>query len=675
MSIKESIKAKTDVDLSEFTEEGQVRKLQNTAGKMVTIIGIIWSAFHLYTIGAGMLTATLQRSAHLSVGVALCFLYFPLNRKDQAGYEKLPFRDILLALAGFVSIFYIFNQYEELVTRIGQPTTLDIIMGVITILVILETARRAFGWVLPGVTVVFIAYAFLGPYLFEGLAHRGYALRRVVDHLYLTGEGIFGIPVGVSASFVFGFVLFGAFFQEVGAGLYLVKLSYATLGRFRGGPAKAAVLASGFLGSIVGSSVANTAITGSLTIPVMKKCGFKPEVAGAVETAASTNGQFLPPVMGAAAFIMAEFTGIPYVQIIFAAALPAVISYVAILSIVHLEAAKTGMKPMPKDEIPPFWATFLEGIQYWIPLIILVYYLIIIRVTPLTAAYYAILAIIALSVITKAIATYKEYCTGTSPGECIVNQVKSLGMLFFKSLDSAAKGMAGIAVACACAGIIVGIVTLTGLGMRMTMYISVLASNNLLVLLIMAAGMSIILGMGLPTTAKYVVMATLVAPAILFVEPTLPVVAVHLFIIYYAILADDTPPVGVAAYAAAAIARSDPIKTGFLGFKFDLAAFLLPFMFIYNPSLLLIDTTWYKAILIAATSVFGMYCFAAVIQRWLFTRLKIWEQAILLVIAVSMVWPNVYSDIAGLVIFSLIYFNQRARKAREDKLNISYVEA
>jgi TRAP transporter 4TM/12TM fusion protein len=671
-----AIKANHEVDLSAFTEEGQVRKLQHTAGKIVFLIGIVWSLFHLYTIGAGMLTATLQRSAHLSVGVALCFLYFPVNRKNEASYNKLPFYDILLAAAGFISIFYIFFSYEDLVTRIGQPTTTDITMGVITILLVLEAARRAFGWVLPGVTIVFIAYAFAGPYLFDALAHRGYTLRRVVDHLFLTGEGIFGIPVGVSASFVFGFVLFGCFFQEVGGGVYLVKLSYAVLGRFRGGPAKAAVMASGFLGSIVGSSVANTAITGSLTIPVMKKAGFKPEVAGAVETAASTNGQFLPPVMGAAAFIMAEFTGIPYVKIITHAALPAVISYVAILSIVHLEAAKTGMVPMPKEEIPPFWPTFLEGIQYWIPVIVLLYYLIFARLTPLTAAYYTIVAILILSIVTRAIAAYKEVSKGDIPlSQSLLNHAKGFAAMFITSLDSAAKGMAGIAVACAAAGIIVGIVTLTGLGMRMTMFISIVAGNRLLLLLLMSAGMSIILGMGLPTTAKYVVMATLVAPAILFVEPTLPVVAVHLFIIYYAILADDTPPVGVAAYAAAAIARADPIKTGFLGFKFDLAAFLLPFMFIYNPELLLIDTDWFHAILIAGTSIFGMYCFAAVIQRWLFTKLRYWEMAVLLAISISMVWPNFVSDIVGLAVFALIYFNQKRRKAYEDKMNISYIEA
>ncbi len=668
MNSKEAAARHQDIDLSKFSDEGQVRTLSGLPEKAVFIIGLLWASYHFYTLWQGAPTASLHRSAHLSVGLALCFLYFPFNRKSEASYHKLPFWDILIAVAGFVSIFYIFVNYEELVRRVGQPTRLDIFMGIIAVLAILEAARRAFGWVLPTVTVVFISYAFAGPYLFDALAHRGYRLSRVIDHLYLTGEGIFGIPIAVSATFVFGFVLFGCFLQEIGAGTYLVRLSFAVLGRFRGGPAKAAVMASGFLGSIVGSSVANTAITGSLTIPVMKRTGFKPEVAGAVETAASTNGQFMPPVMGAAAFIMAEFTGIPYVRIIAAAALPAILSYVAILAVVHLEAAKTGMKPMPKEEIPPFWQTFIGGIQYWIPVLVLLYYLIIVRLTPLTAAFNAILTIIVLNIITKLIEACKEVRAGqaTMP-EALGRKGKEFLEFFIRSLDSSAKGMAGIAVACAAAGIIVGIVTLTGLGMRMTMFISVLTSNNLFLVLLMAAGMSIILGMGLPTTAKYVVMATLVAPAILAVAPNLTTMAVHLFIIYYAILADDTPPVGVAAYAAAAIARSDPIKTGFLGFKFDLAAFWLPFMFIYNPQLLLLNTTWYKAILVAATSLFGMYCFAAVIQRWLVTRLRLWEMAILLAIAVSMVWPTVLSDVLGLTVFILIYLNQRRRKASEVK--------
>ncbi|NLC11434.1 MAG: TRAP transporter permease, partial [Firmicutes bacterium] len=631
------------------------------------LICVAWAFFHFYTAGAGTLTASLQRSAHLSVAVALCFLLFPFSKKKEENYLKIPLWDILLAVLGFISTFYIFYFYEDLVWRIGQPTQTDLIMGVIAILVILETARRAFGPILPAVTVIFILYCFLGPYLPDFLAHRGYGLRRVVDHLYLTGEGIFGIPVGVSASFVFAFVLFGCFFQSSGAGTYLVKLSYAALGRFRGGPAKAAVVASGFLGSISGSSVANTVVTGSITIPLMKKAGYKPEVAGAVETAASTNGQFLPPVMGAAAFIMSEFTGIPYYEICIAAALPAVLSYMAIFSIIHLEAVKTGIKAMPKEEIPPFWPTLLSGIHYWIPVLVLIYCLIIMRITPLTAGFYSIITIIAISIAMKIIEVVKAVKNKEdSAGNLLRKKAVDMWKEFINSLNSSAKSMVGIAVACACAGIIVGTVTLTGLALRMTMFISVLAGSNLVVMLLFTAGLSILLGMGLPTTAKYAVMATLVVPAVLHVEPTLSVMAVHLFILYYAILADDTPPVGVAAYAAAAIARSDPIKTGFLGFKFDLCAFLLPFMFVYNSEFLLMDTTWYNALLVAATSLFGMYCFSAVIQNWLVIHLKLWERLVLLVIAVSMVWPTLLTDILGIIAFSLIYYIQTKRKSKEN---------
>lgn len=665
------LKQDKEIDLKALSDEGLVRTLAGTAGLIVFIIGIIWSLFHFYTAGAGMLTASLQRSAHLSVGLALCFLYFPSSAKIKDAYSRLPWWDVLLAAAGFVCVFYIFYFYEDLVHRIGEPTQMDIYMGILTVLLILEAGRRAFGPVLPVVTIVFIMYAFLGPYLPESIGHRGYSIQRVIDHLYLTGEGIFGIPVGVSSTFVFAFVLFGCYFQGSGAGLYVVKLAFAALGRYLGGPAKAAVLASGFMGSIAGSSVANTVVTGSLTIPVMKKTGFSPEAAGGVETAASTDGQFLPPIMGAAAFVMAEFTGIPYYQICIAAALPAVISYGALLCIVHLQAAKTGLKPMPKEDIPPFWSTFIKGIYFWFPVFVLIYYLIIARVTPLTAGYYSILAILAVSLVKRFIQAGRD-CRQGNMGtvESYWCQLKGMWQEFIGGLDSAARSMAGIAVACACAGIIVGVVTLTGLGLRMTMFLSVMAGNNLFVLLLLAAIMSIILGLGLPTTAKYVVMATLVAPAILYVEPALPVVAVHLFILYYAILADDTPPVGLAAYAAAAIARSDPIKTGLLGFKFDLGAFLLPFMFVYNTEFLLIDTTWDQAILIAATSLFGVYCFSAVIQRWLFTRLKIWEMVLLLGIAFSMVWPTITSDLIGVTVFLLIYFNQRRIKAREDRLGV-----
>ncbi len=668
MSLEEAIKESKDIDLSDLVDEGKVRASGGNLAMIVFIIGILWSFFHIYTAGTGLLTAMLQRSAHLSVGLALCFLYYPFNKKNDASYEQIPWYDLVLAAVGFCSIFYVYYYFDELVWRVGAPTTTDLVMGGIAIILILLAAHRAFGMILPIVTIIFLTYPFLGQYYPTLIGHGGYRLTRVINDLYMTNTGIFGIPIGVSATFVFIFVLFGSFFQTSGAGLYIVRLAYATMGRYRGGPAKAAVMASGFMGSIIGSSVANTVVTGSITIPVMKRAGFSPEVAGGVETAASTDGQFLPPIMGAAAFVMAEFTGIPYWQIAIAAALPAVISYFALLAIVHLQAAKTGMTPMAKEDIPPFFRTFIRGIFYWFPICVLVYYLLIIRLTPILAGYYAILAVLAIMVIVRAVKLVESLRSIDAVFiESFLSQLKGLWGDFLSGLESAAKSMAGIAVACACAGIIVGVVTITGLGQSMILLLSAVAGDNLFVLLIMAAGISIILGTGLPTTAKYVVMATLVAPAVTTIAPEVPVIAVHLFILYYAILADDTPPVGVAAYAAAAIARSEPIRTGLYGFKFDLGAFLLPFMFVYNPEFLLIDTTWYKALLVAATSLFGIYCFSAVIQQWLFTRMKIWEQVILLGVALSMIWPTWYTDIIGATVFLVIYFHQKAVKAREDK--------
>ena len=668
MSLEEAIKESQELDLSDLVDEGKVRTPGGNLALIIFIIGILWSFFHLYTAGTGLLTAMLQSSAHLSVGLALCFLYYPLNKKNEASYNRIPWYDLLLAAGGFLSIFYVFYYFNDLVWRIGAPTTTDLVMGGMAVALILLAAHRAFGFILPLVTIFFLTYPFLGQYYPTLIGHSGYRLTRVINDLYMTNTGIFGIPIGVSATFVFIFVLFGSFFQTSGAGLYIVKLAYATMGKYRGGPAKAAVMASGFMGSIIGSSVANTVVTGSITIPVMKRAGFSPEVAGGVETAASTDGQFLPPIMGAAAFVMAEFTGIPYWEIAIAAALPAVISYFALLVIVHLQAAKTGMKPMAKEEIPPFFRTFIRGIFYWFPICILVYYLLIVRFTPILAGYYAILAvflIMAIVRVVKLVESLKE--DDAELFESLLTQARGLWSDFLLGLENAAKSMAGIAVACACAGIIVGVVTITGLGQSMILLLSAVAGDNLLILLVMSAGISIILGTGLPTTAKYVVMATLVAPAVTTIAPEVPVLAIHLFILYYAILADDTPPVGVAAYAAAAIARSEPIRTGLYGFKFDLGAFLLPFMFVYNPEFLLIDTTWYQALLVAVTSLFGIYCFSAVIQQWLFTRMKIWEQVILLGVALSMVWPTWYTDIIGLAIFLVVYFHQKAVKAREDK--------
>ncbi|TVQ37655.1 MAG: TRAP transporter permease [Spirochaetaceae bacterium] len=671
MSIDEVVMQGDQVDISRLSDEGRVRMPPGMLGWVVFLVGVGWSFFHFYTLGFGLLTSTLQRSAHLAVGLALCFLYFPQNRKKTKDFDSIAWYDLLLALLGFISVFYVFYFYRDLAGRVGAPITMDLWMGGIAVVLVLVAAYRAFGLALPMVALVFLIYPFVGQYLPHLIGHRGYRITRVINELYITNSGIFGIPVGVSSTFVFAFVLFGSFFQVSGAATYIVKIAFSLLGRFRGGPAKAAVLASGFMGSIAGSSVANTVVTGSITIPTMKNTGFEAHIAGGVETAASTNGQFLPPVMGAAAFIMAEFTGIPYWQIATAAVLPAVISYAGLLGMVHLQAAKTGMKPMLKHQIPPFVSTFLRGIFYWIPIGVLIYYLLIVRLTPFTAGYIAILTVLAIIVAKRVVLLAVDIKHGrVTLLRGLAQQARGLWDDFVGGLDASAKSMCGIAVACACAGIIVGVVTLTGLGMTVTLLFSVVAQDSLLILLLGSALLSIILGLGLPTTAKYAVMATLVAPAILAVEPGLPVVAVHLFILYYAILADDTPPVGVAAYAAAAIARSDPIRTGLIGFKFDLGAFFLPFMFVYNTQFLLIDTTWHEALLIGVTSLFGIYCLSAVIQRWLLTRLALWEMAVLLAIAVAMVWPSLITDVISAVAFVAIYLNQRRVAARNPGLTV-----
>lgn len=663
MSIESVVNHGEEIDLSKLSDEGRVRTPAGKLGLLVFALGIGWSLFHFYTLGFGMLTSVLQRSAHLSLGLALCFLYYPQNRKKTENYDTIAWYDIVIAAVAFISIFYIFYNYREIVTRVGAPTTTDLWMGGLAIVLILIGAYRAFGLALPLVALVFLIYPFIGQYLPALIGHRGYRLTRVINELYITNAGIFGIPIGVSATFVFAFVLFGSFFQVSGAGSYIVRLAFAILGRFRGGPAKASVLASGFMGSIVGSSVANTVVTGSITIPTMIDTGFDREVAGGVETAASTNGQFLPPVMGAAAFIMAEFTGIPYWQIATAALLPAIISYAGLLAMVHLQAAKTGMKAMPRERIPPFARTFFSGIFYWIPIGVLVYYLLIRRMTPFAAGYVAILTAIGIIIVKRGVTLIADVRAGRFTAvPAFFEQARGFWKDLLSGLDNSAKSMAGIAVACASAGIIVGVVTLTGMGMRVTLLFSVMARGNLFILLLSSAVLSIILGLGLPTTAKYAVMATLVAPAILAVEPNLPVIAVHLFILYYAILADDTPPVGVAAYAAAAIARSDPIRTGIIGFKFDMGAFFLPFMFVYNPQFLLVDTTWYEVMMIGTTGLFGIICLSAVIQRWLITRLALWEAAILLAIAIAMIWPSLLTDAVSFVAFAGLFLYQRHKK-------------
>jgi len=672
--------------LAEESESGG-RFLSGKAAVIVSAIAIAMSLFQLYTGFFGELPGSKQLSVHLSFAMVLCFIFYPISRKAQR--DRFPIYDLILAVVGGAAALYLFLNYNHIVTSVGAAETYDLVIGGVLIVLVLEATRRSISPILPIITILFLLYAFFGPYLPGELAHRGFRVRRIIDHIFMTGQGLWGVPLRVSATFVFLFVLFGAFLERIGAGQYLIDLSFALMGRFRGGPAKAAVVASCAMGSISGSSIANTVTTGAMTIPLMKKVGFKSETAGAVEVAASTNGQLMPPIMGAAAFIMAEIIGVPYVSIVKAAFIPALLSYTAIFSIVHLEAVKENIRGLTKEEMPPLRKTIISGLHYLIPLVLLIYLLLVIMWTPTTAAAWSIVACVLVAIGNNWYRSQVKFPKAEAGGAAVLdaaygdymerpdgffmrrNQHEILG-----ALEAGARNMAGIAVACACCGIIIGVVTLTGLGLKMATLITEAAGGSLLLTLVFSVFASIILGMGLPTTATYIIMAAMTAPAILTISADqglgLPIVAVHLFVFYYGIVADDTPPVGLCAYAAAGISGADPVKTGFKSFRLDLAAFTLPFMFIYNTKLLMMGTTWLELLYIVPICILGMFCWSVFIQGHWKTKTYIWERFVFLGLAFLLVNPGHISvggihinqhlvNLSAIAILVLIYFWQKSR--------------
>lgn len=684
---------KQDIEASKkMAEESETgsRVLTGKTGFFIFWFAIIMSLFQLYTGFFGELPGYKQLSIHLAFAMVLCYVYFPLSKKSPLNRVSIP--DTILAVLGGVAAIYVFVNYDHWVNAQGDAPIYDIVIGGILLALILEATRRSVSPMLPIITLVFLFYAYLGPYIPGELAHRGFRVTRIIDHIFMSGEGLWSVPLRVSATFVFLFVLFGALMDKTGAGEYLINLSFATMGRFRGGPAKAAVVASAAMGSISGSSIANTVTTGAMTIPLMKKVGFKNYVAGAVEVAASTNGQLMPPIMGAAAFIMAEMIGISYFAVVKAAFIPAILSYAAIFSIVHIEAIKDNIRGLTKDETPPFFKTLFSGLHFLIPLFALCYLLLILFWTPTTSAAWAILVGMLVAVGNNYYRAFRLFPRRQPQGEeadepayqKYLDQPKG----FFArqviseligSLEAGARNMAGVAAACACCGIIIGVVTLTGLGLKMANFITYLAGGNLFLTLLYSVFACIILGMGLPTTATYIVMAAMTAPAILTISEDLglgiPIIAIHLFVFYYGIVADDTPPVGLCAYAAAGIAGSDPIKTGWKSFRLDLAAFTLPFMFIYNPKLLMINTNWTELVYIIPVSIVGMFCWSVFIQGHWVVKTYIIERLVLLGIAFLLVNPSNLkfgelsisqhqANAIAVVLLTAIYFWQRSRKSK-----------
>ncbi len=629
--------------LKKFDKESDYRILTGFIAKVISAIAICFSVFQVYTAVFGVLDAMIQRSIHLSFGLCLIFLLYPASKKWSR--KKIHPLDAILAILGAATPMYIIVAYQELVTRAGQTTTLDLVFGIIGILLVLEAARRVVGIPIVVIAIVFIAYAFLGPYIPGRLAHRGAAYDTIVGHLFFTTEGIFGIPLGVSSTFIFLFILFGAYLERTGLGQLFIDLANSVAGWAAGGPAKVAVLSSALMGTVSGSSVANVVGTGSFTIPMMKKLGYRPEFAGAVEATASTGGQLMPPIMGAAAFLMAEFTNIPYSRVIAAAAIPALLYYFGVWMGVHFEAKKVGLKGMKREDLPKFKKLFLERGHLMIPLIAIVY-LLVSGFTPMKAALWAIILSIGSSYLRKA--------TRMKPIELV------------RGLEAGARGALGVIAATACAGIIIGIVTLTGLGLKLGSVLVAVANGNLFLTLFFTMITSLILGMGVPTTANYVITSTIAAPAIIMilaqkagldpnlVAPANIILPAHMFAFYFGIIADVTPPVALAAFAGAGIAKANPMRTGFIASKLAIAAFLVPYIYVFNPQMLLFNVEPLGLIWMIITSLAGITAVAAAVGGWFKTNMSIVERVLAFVGGVLLIDPGLTTDIIGLVIIALI---------------------
>ena len=574
----------------------------------------------------------------------------------------IPLYDVLLGIIAASASLFIVLDYEGLIKRQGLPLWFDVWVGVTCTLLLLEAARRALGVALALICLVFLVYLFVGPWMPDLLRHRGLPLDFAVNDIYLSTSGIFGVPLGVSASIIFLFVLFGSLLERAGAGKYFIDVAFAAFGRFRGGAAKAAIVASGVSGLYSGSSIANTVMTGTFTIPLMKKVGLPPHKAGAVEVAASTNGQLMPPVMGAAAFIMAEILGIAYIDVVRAAIIPALISYLALFYVVHLEALKLDIRALRRDELPRLLRTLPIGLHYIVPILVLFWFLLVLRRSPILSALYAIEALAVIMVLQRPAIAWLTRSAGEPIGALLLGGVRRGLSDILDGLIAGARNMIAIGVATAAAGIIVGVVQATGLVGRFVTLIDAVSMGSIFIVLILTAITSMILGMGLPTTANYILMASLTAPVIVELGGNagliFPVIAAHLFVFYFGILADDTPPVGLAAYAASAIAQSDPIKTGIQGFTYDMRTAILPFVFIFNTELLMISGVaedgsilwlddWVQILVVFATSLLAMFAFAAAVQGWFARRLNVAGRILLGIVCLLLFLPGIAAGPAG----------------------------
>ena len=711
----------TKQDLQQLVEEVDRggRNVGGVAGAIVFTVAICWAIFQLwyasplpFTFHFAIFNDTEARSLHLGTAMFLAYVAYPATKRSAR--DRIPIQDWVFALmAGFCGA-YLYLFYNQLATRPGIPTTMDVVTASIGLILLLEATRRALGSPMAVLGTVVILYVFLGPWLPDALSHRGASIERLMSHMWLTTEGVFGVALGVSVSYIFIFVMLGSLLDRAGAGNYMMQVSFSLLGHLRGGPAKVAVLSSAVNGVVSASSTANVVTTGIFTIPLMKRSGYGGVRAGAIETAASADGQIMPPVMGAAAFLMVEYVGIPYTDVIKHALLPAMLSYISLFYIVHLEALKLGLQPMeaaatPRTMLqkaarigmgisgtfivvgliywigvgvsqlfpqyafgiltsllvvlyvslvaaasrhadlpetisvtdpvrPEIWPTVRTGLFFLIPIGVLVWSLTIERLSPGLSAFWAVTAMLVLMLTRKPL---QAFFRKQNMAAALAVGVKDT----FDGLHSGSRNMVGIALACGTAGLIVGAITLTGLGLRMTAFVEIVSMGNVLIMLGFTALVCLVLGLGMPTTANYILMATLMAPVVVELGAQngmiIPLIAVHMFVFYYGLMADITPPVGLATFAAAAIAGEDPLRIGIQGVKYAMRTAVLPFMFIFNPLLLLIGIeTWYGFLLVVLGSIFGSLAFASATMMWMRVKSSKFEVAICLLVTFMMFRPD-----------------------------------
>ncbi|HYC36499.1 MAG TPA: TRAP transporter permease [Usitatibacter sp.] len=724
MSAQEAVKPSEDLQQLVAEADTGGRKVGGLVGGLIFWVAVGWSAFQLwyasplpFTFGVGILNDTEARSLHLAIALFLGFLCYPAFKRSSR--TSVAWYDWILALAAAFAAGYFFLFYAELATRPGQPNTMDIVVACSGLVLLLEATRRAVGLPMTILAIVFLVYIMAGRYMPEVISHKGASLERMLSHQWLTTEGVFGVALGVSSSFIFIYVLFGALLDRAGAGNYMMQVSMALLGHLRGGPAKVAVVSSGLNGLISGSSVSNVVSGGIFTIPLMKKAGYGGVKAGAIETMSSVNGQIMPPVMGAAAFLMVEYVGIPYSEVCKHAFLPAVLSYISLFYIVHLEALKLDLRPfarvrertrremllawglglsgtivvlcaiyfiaraaqdlagaaapwilggllaalylwsirvaarcpdLPQDVdvnnpvLPATWPTVKAGLHFMIPIGVLIWCLMVEELSPALSAFWATVVLIGLMVTQGPLITFFRGHKAN-----VVSELRHGSWQVVEGLNDGARNMIGIAIATGTAGIIVGGITLTGLGLRMTEFVEFVSMGNVMVMLLFTAFVCLVLGLGVPTTANYILVATLMAPVIVELGAqsglVIPLIAVHLFVFYYGIMGDITPPVGLASFAAAAISGEDAIQTGIQGSVYALRTVILPFVWIFNPALLLIDVAgWWELTVVVVASTVAALVFAAATMGWFQAKSRVWETLLLLIAVFMLFRPNFFMD-------------------------------